>query len=136
MSFTGIKVNRGVIYDENGKSIKIKTFRPLSKFFSWDTRSYNIDLHNGSWFKVRGLMWDTYYYHYRVDDPNPLVIKTQVQPIMNSDLYNTMLETKVTRDINNLAKSKLSQFLTPKNIIIGLAIIGIIVYFARGGTIT
>lgn len=130
-----IDIYKGIIFNEKGDDIKIKAFRKNADLFHWGnpTRKYVIDLLGGSSFKIKGFIWNNIYYQYQKDNPLPYSRKKMSEPIINSDLLNTVIENRVARDLNNLSKSGLQQLLTFKNIIIGLAVIGVIWYFASGG---
>jgi len=131
------KSHIALLFDDRGELLAKKSFRRKDDFFTYDgERKFNIILQNTTAFEKFGILWNTKYYFYNINNPNPLVLNKKLEPILNSKIYNVMLETKVARDLNDLTKSTLSQLMTPKNIIIVLAILGAVYYFSSGGTLT
>lgn len=127
---------KAIFYDDKGNYAGIKGFNRKEKSMDYGKGTYNIDL-NCSYFDRKAFFHDKRYYYYSLNNPNPVLMNKKAEPILNSESYNIMLKTKVLRDLNELSKgSGLGDLLTPRNIIIGLAIIGIIIYFATGNKIT
>lgn len=130
------KIYKAVLFDDKGEEADITKFKRKEGFFTKKKKSYTIDLKNASHFIKRGLLIDRVYYFYPLNNPSPLLLDKKCEPIMNADAFNSLLETKVIREINKLDKTGLSELLTPRNIIIGLIILGAVYYFATGGKIT
>lgn len=131
-----IRIKKAIRFDDNGVFIDIVKIPKQEPYFGKKHKSYNVMDKEASFFKMKGLIIDKIYFLYNINNPNPYKVDKKCEPIMNSDAYNSMLETKVIRDMNKLEKSPISDLLTPRNIIIGLVVIGAIIYFATGGKIT
>lgn len=131
------KTQRALFFDENGDYLGSKTFKRSEKIFKYKKNSYNIDLKYSSFrnINVIPILWDRKDYYYNIGNSNPVLIDKKSEPIINPELYNIMLETKVARDLNDLSRKGLADFLTPRNILIGLIVVGAIIYFASGGSL-
>ena len=140
MSVTGIRFYYALFFDDKGEFVKFTKFNPHSGYFTHKSGSfegkYNIDLLKPSVWKYRTFLWDSYYYFYLLHNPDPILINKRVEPILNPELYHTLLETKVARELNDLAKPDWMKLMTPTNILIAVIAIAVIVYFLTGGTIT
>lgn len=130
------KKRYALFYDDKGE------FLGRAKYKKWDSlikvgkRRYNIIKEKATITKIKGLFFDKEYTHYNYNNPNPMLLDKKQEPIYNAELYNIQLDTKVMRDLNNLAKKSLAELLTPINILIGLIVIGVIIYLATGHSIT
>lgn len=123
--------------DERGEFIKFIKFNMFDTTFKYKSRCYNVLKNKSSCLKIKGLLFNNFYYFYTINNSNPFVFDDKQEPILNSEIYNALLETKVINDINEISKDNfLLKLLNPKNIIIGLIILAVIIYFANGGTIT
>ena len=125
-----------VFFDDNGDYIEKQQFKQIDPTIKFKDRQYNILLDTASHFNIKHFFHDKRYFFYSLKNPMPLMLDKKCEPVFNSKLYNIMLETKVATDLNNLANGVLGQYLTPRNIIIGVIIIGVIIYFTSGGTLT
>jgi hypothetical protein len=125
-----------IIFDDNGDFVNCIRFKQKDSTIKFEKRQYNIILDKASHFNRKGLFHDKRFFFYNLNNPNPILINKKIEPIFSSKLYNIMLETKVATDLNNLADGGLGQYLTPRNIIIGIIVIGVIIYFTSGGTLT
>lgn len=88
-----------------------------------------------------GIFSNKYYLTYYYDNPIPLKLDEGVlTPLKYSNLKSdelfVMMETKVIQNTNDLSKKDLSDLLTPKNIIIGLLVVGVGLYFISTGGVT
>lgn len=69
-----------------------------------------------------------------MEHSDPYSMRLNAKPVMNPELYNIMLETKVARELNKLHKSPFLALLTdPKTLFILAVLLIILVYVARGG---
>lgn len=126
------------IYDKSGRIIGSVKFGKLDKTFKYgDKHRFNVDVENSSVLERRNLFGkvNRVEYTYNIDNPNPLIFNKEIKSVLNPELYNVNIETKVAQDLNDLSKTGLSQFLTPRNLIIGAVIIFAIIYFSKGGKI-
>lgn len=126
----------GVIFKAGREVTKIK-INPRDRVFDYGSLSYNVNYEAPS-IKIKTIFRTKHYFFYHLEHPDPLVInETEFKKdTFNSDIYNSMLKTKVTKDINDLAFNKFEGLLTMRNLIIALVIIGAIIYFSQGGTVT
>lgn len=126
-----IKVFRGMLFNDKGEFLDKVNFKKRDDTFKKKNKSYNV-IWGASSFILKGYIVDRKYYFYNVNNPNPVQIDKKAEPIINSDIYNSLLETKVIREMNKLDQKGLGEFLTPKNVIFGLVILGVIYYLASG----
>jgi hypothetical protein len=133
--FMGI-VRKAIIYDKKGNWYKTVNITHKHNFFYVKDRAYNIIL-EGSYFRIKGVLWNTDYYFYNIDNANPYIFDKNGLPVLNTILYNVNLKTEVAKKLNDANKyGWLSELMTPRNIIIGIILIAVIYYFSTGGTIT
>ena len=130
------KVYKAVFFDDRGEQVGTKKFDRKDAHFKYNDGAYNIAIKESTMFEVKGFFFDKRYFQYNLNDPNPILLDKKREPIINARLYNINLETKVARELNDLDKSDFERLFTFKNIIIVLAILGAVYYFASGGKIT
>lgn len=136
-NFFDTKKYRAIIYNKAGEQIATIQIDRSKKTFNHKNFKYVVDWNCKTYFK-RSNFFNTFkYFHYFIDNPNPIEFDGDnfITPPLNTEVFNELFDTKVTKDLNNVANG-LGAFLTPKNILIGLAVIGIAYYFLSGGTIT
>lgn len=122
-------------FDEEGKHITDKWFQKWKNTLQYGDKAYNIKRDNPSYVEAKGLLINKRYYHYNIDNPDPLRIKTEVKPKINPELYNTLLQSKVAKRINEVnSNSILSQIGFKEILLIGGAIILLILFFTGGLT--
>lgn len=129
-----LTLDKAVFMDE-GLEVGKKTIPSLffKKTFNFGKRTYAVDLkplnENGYLitFKKWGLFWNTQYYIYDLNHVFPLRVRNPnyrgVIPPVDTEFLNIQMENKVARDLNRMGDSRLMQFLTTKNVVIGLAIL-------------
>lgn len=126
---------KGVIYDDKGEFLAIKTFSPKKDYFTWGKKSFAIDTLNASYFVVNRILWETRYYQYNDKNPHPYRMDKKGEPALNTELLNVQLENKVARDLNRMSENRFSGLLTPRNIMIGGLILLAYLYFHSIGKI-
>lgn len=110
----------GQFWDEKGEFLKNVRFNKNNKTFSFSSKAYNIKLKDGSYFDKNGFLWDNRYYIYNKSCPDPILMDKKVQPQIDPEDYNTILETNHLKKLNDIGKEN---FLTnllkdPKSLII------------------
>lgn len=123
-----------VFYDDNGKFLDKKKVKRKDTIVEWNDETYNISIGEGSITEIECLWFNKEYYHYVRGNPNPLKLNKKCEPIINARLYNIQLNTHLAEELNNLSNDW-KKLITPRNIIIFLVIVGIIVYLFMGGKI-
>lgn len=119
-------LTRAVFYDDDGEEVKKKLFKSTHGNFKDGKRSYIIDLKQSSYFELRGVIWNTRYYSYQLNNPMPMLLNKKHEPIINTELLNIQLENKVARDLNRVGDNKLSELFTPRNMIyLGIGLLAI-----------
>ena len=143
MSLFGFKIHSAIFYDLRGCFIGVQRIKIgkgeglVEKTFKYKGGSYNIKPDSSRSRRVYfPYLFDYYDYIYIVGNPDPLKIQTNIQPLMSAEMYNIQLESKVLRDLNNVRQDLLSQLLTPRNLIILVLIVGAIIYFVSGGSVS
>lgn len=124
MGLNLFKITYAKIWDEKGEFLKNVKIKPKKKLFNYDDKSFNIKLKDASYYNDNKLFYNRRFYQYNVDCPDPIKINKKVEPLINSDDYNTMLETKQLKKLNELEKKGLFGNLDFKTILaIGAVIV-------------
>lgn len=131
-NLTGIKRYWAWFYDDRGEFIGKSRFSKYDSKFKFKNKQFNVIRDKATEVKLDYVLWEKRVYQYNINNPNPFILDKKHEPIINSEVYNIHLETKIIKDLNDLSKSGLSALLTPRNIIIALILIGIITYVATG----
>ena len=122
MSITNIKRRIAVFYDDKGEQIGRKGFSKTAKLVNFQDKAFNV-YHEASSTLYKRWYWDINQYHYNINNPNPLILNKKCEPVLDSEVYNVQLKTKVMRDLNDLAKGNFN--ISPKMIIICVIIIAV-----------
>lgn len=119
----------GDIYNERGEFMKTVWFPKNQDEFKYGNKAFHIDRENPSFKKRKGLLINKRFYYYNISCSDPLILNKKVEPQINPEIYNTLLESKVAKQLNDSNKDGLFKNLNPKTAFIGIAvIIGIILY--------
>jgi hypothetical protein len=132
MSITNVKKRVAIFYDDKGEQLGKKGFSKVAKTFDYCGNSYNVFADNASFTTIKRWYWDVEQYHYNINNPNPFLLNKKCEPILDSEMYNVQLKTKVARELNDLSKSGLK--LDFKTVLIGLGIL-VVVYMVLTGAI-
>lgn len=147
-------------FNSRGEYDGSKRFKPSKDNFKYGDGSYNIDIKNGSDVEnmIIPLLLKKKRFFYNVNYSNPLNLKQFTKeelqtaiaqsnknnknddfivPPITPELYNINLETKVARDLNDLAKGNLFNFIKEHPAVIFIGIIGLVAlwYFGSGHTL-
>jgi hypothetical protein len=123
-----------VFYDDKGEYLGKKGFSKWDSLIKTKTKTYNVLKDKASITKIKSIWRDKEYTHYNVNNPNPFLFDKKGEPILDAEVYNVQLETKVMRDLNNLSKEGFK--ITPLMIIIGVVVVGIAIYLLTGHSVT
>lgn len=129
---------RAFFFDEKADYHGRAKFKKNQSTFKYGKGAYNVDLKNGSYWEDRPLfvpLWKRKTYLYPVNSSNPYRLDGKQQPPISPELYNINLETEIAKKLNDLSKKGFSEYLTPKNIIIALVLLGGYLYLHSKGTI-
>ncbi len=132
MSITNITTYKAMMFNEAGEFIDYANMPKTDNTFKYKGKAYNIDRKHSSYFKWKGLVWDTRYYFYNIDNCEPLFFNQKRKVIIEPELYNTFLETEVARKLNNTGKKNFADFLNPK-VLLGAVVVAIIGYYLLTG---
>ena len=101
-------------------------------------RRFNFSITDVIIFRIKGIFRNKFYLFYDIDNPDPLTLdKNNLKPkYISSDIYNTIIETEIIRQANNRGLGSIIDLIKPQYIIIGLIIVGVIIYLMSGGSIT
>jgi hypothetical protein len=132
MNLTGITLYRAMLYDDAGEHVTTVKFKRNDKTFTHKKRTYNIMLDKATQFTEENLLFEKRFFQYNINNPNPFLLNKKAEPIVDAEVYKIQLETKILKDLNDLSKGGLAALLTPRNIIIGLIVIGVLVYLSTG----
>jgi hypothetical protein len=123
-----------VILSAKGEIIKTQRIYMQDKTFKYEKGQYIINPLAFS-FEVKTLFRKKEFFFYVFDNPTPLEFGNKEENKVNAEIMNNLLETKVIKDLNDLSNEGFSKYLTMKNVIIALIVIGVIWYLASGGEI-
>lgn len=133
MGLLGFKVRKAMIFDKRGEFLAFQWFSKHAKTFSWKDNAFIVNFECPTFVDFKGLLWDTRYYFYNREHPNPINHEHNRKVILSPDELNIMLETNTAKKLNDLQKKGLQ--LNVKMIIIILAILGVGWYLISGGKI-
>ena len=112
------------IWDNNGEIFKNVRINKHKKQFNVGDKSFNIKTKEGSYYNDNKLFYNRRFYQYNIDCPDPLKLNEKVEPLINSTDYNTLLETKHLKSLNDINKGNWFKNLDFKTII---AVVGAVV---------
>lgn len=122
----------GVIYDDTGHYIDKVKVKYSSPTFTFRDFAFNFKPNDSSFLKVKGFWGTKKYYHYNINNPDPLLLKKgDIKPIMDSKTYKAILENKLVQELNSLVDGTFLAFIKKYwwlILIIGFAVW----YFASG----
>lgn len=125
-------------YDEAGNFHGSKRIDKHTINFRYCRRSFVFRPKHSSFTKKWRILWTEKYYHYNLDNPEPLVFnkgyKEGFEPLLTSRQFDTLIESKVMHELNKLSQSGwLEKLLTPANIIIGIVVLILVWWFNHNG---
>lgn len=126
---------KAVLLGDSGEQIKVLRIPKHENKFKWKTRQYVVMRKEVKPIIIKKLFFKHKYYYYNVNNPYPLNMGKKAEPLVNTEIFNALMETKVLIDLNKIKKG-LFDGLDFKMVLIGLVVIGVIIYFARGGSLT
>lgn len=124
-------------WDEKGNYIGSTSFNRLKKTLKYKNKIYHIKIKEGSYYKRKNLslgLVDKTYYQYNISCSDPLIMDKKVEPKINPEDYNTMLETSVIRKLNNI-NNNIFDKIDFKKVLIGLGVL-VVGYLVITGGIT
>lgn len=129
-----IKRKKAVFFNNNGEYEGMKTIKKGSVTF--DEKSYVFN-EKKSKFRTTNIIYITDYYFFNVKKEEGInIIRQQHSVLSPQNLYN-FLESDFAKKLSSVARTNpLNDLLTPKNILLGIGVLLVILYFAGGGTIT
>lgn len=128
--------NRIWFFDARGEYFGKKGFSKHQKYVKYSKGAYNISFQDSSFKEDNPLpfgIWKRRTYFYNIDNPNPIKLDKKAEPLISPELYNVNLETNVAKQLNDLAKKGLMDFINPKTLIILGVLAAVAIYFLQGG---
>lgn len=125
-------------FDEKGDFIGNKKFNKFDSSFKFKKRRYNIERQKGSYYETSSIPFILFkrFYIYNINNSNPIKLDKKSEPIIEPEIYNTIIESEEAKKLNNLHNKGFLAQLDFKIVLIALGIIAVGIYFLRGGTIT
>lgn len=125
-----------LFFGDNGEYLGKKKLNYKESTFKYNKGVYHFLPLYSSHFKLKGIMKTKKYYHYNINNPMPLIIKKNVEPLFYPKVYKTILDSDLVTKLNP-KKNELMDFLFSwKGIVLVLVVGGALYYFSSGGTIT
>lgn len=135
MSFFPYIIHKCLFYDDSGNLIGSKRVNSNSDDFRFMSKAYFFKPKISSMFKADRLIVKTFYYFYNVNNPEPLRIMRNYEPILKADELRVFIDTSVLKDLNNLKKknSLFDLLKNPKFLVIIVIIIGVTIFYYANG---
>lgn len=131
-----MKRDRAVIKDETGETLKVITIKKGRSKFNWNEKSYNVYRNEAYSDKIKGVFFTDKRYFYVANNPNPLLVtkdKTELKPIIDTEVYNAILENEVLKALNKPSLSWLKN-IKPIHIVIALSVLAVVGYYLGNPT--
>lgn len=132
MAILPIKLRYAYFYDDKGEYLGRTKFSKWNPTLRYKNKAYNVLEQDATKTLIKGWFWDKEIYQFNINNPNPFLLDKKHEPVMNSEVYNAQLETKVIKDLNDLSNDSFMKYLTPQNIILFIAVIVIAYYLLSG----
>lgn len=126
----------GDIRNDDGQVVKRVRIKNDENTFKYDDREYIVNRKDGERFTIKGVFIHKTYYFYNINNPQPLKFNktTKIwEPILDASVFKTLMENKVIIDLNTPPSNSLFKNLKPSHILLGLIVIGVLIYLAKGG---
>jgi hypothetical protein len=141
-SWLGLARHRAVFFDDSGNFVGTKCFKWTfsdsfgisKKSFTYKGGEYNCNAYSSRAI-VDHFFVNEYTYFYNVNNPDPFRLSSFARPIMSPSIYKKRLNNQFIEQLHKAGNQSLSSFLTPKNIIVGIIVLGVIYYIISGGDI-
>lgn len=133
MSLLNLKLHFAVFFNENGEYITTKHISKTDKKFKYKNKKYNINRKEASYFERKGLIYDKRYYFYNISSSDPYKLTKPEDVLIDPEMYNDILETKVTKDLNTVKESLLEKIDVKTAIFILLGVGALIYFLVNGG---
>lgn len=123
-------IHKAIIFDEDGKGAQITKIKPLKPSFSIDEQEYKIKLEDQTTITYRPFIRRHTLYFYMKGIVEPLKVKQSQFKSVNipPEEFYIQLKTKIGKQFNDLQKGNMFGDINITYIIIGVAIIGAILF--------
>jgi hypothetical protein len=123
-----------LIFDDTGHEISKVRVKYSKPHFKFKTFSYNFKPNDTSFFKIKGFWGNKKYYFYNINNPDGLLLKSSgVIPIIDSEVYTSILENTHIKDLNALADGGFWAFIKKYWWLILIILIGAGVWYYFSG---
>ena len=97
------KKYRAIIFNNNGEQIATLPIKRDVKTFTWNKKTYITDFENNTYFKRNNFFKTFKYFFYNINEPKPINLNGLGNTKFDTELFNTLLETKVVNDLNSFS---------------------------------
>lgn len=123
-----------VFYDDTGDFHGLKRISKNSNTFNYCGRSYVFRPNNSTCFRKNNIFYKVKYYHYNLNNPEPMVLVRNYSPVLTAQQFNTLIESEVLRKLNNLSRGNwLLELFTIRNLIIVAVFVLVYWYLKNNG---
>jgi len=135
---TWLRKEKAIFIDDNGYPIGSCKMNKRENKFKYKDKTYNVSRVVAHRFNDKGLIFHHHNYFYNINNSNPLTFNKSensqaFEPVIEPELYTKLLEAEVLIRLNSV-KTDFGKFFTVKNVIIAMAVIGVLIYmFNKGG---
>lgn len=133
MGLLNITIHKAKFFNENGEYIKDIKIPKNEKTFEFNGGSYNVKRKDISYFEKKGVLYNTRFYFYNEKNCDPFVLKSNPAIALSPSMYNTMLKTKIAKDLNDVNKKGIFDMFKDPKILIGGLVVLIFIYLASTG---
>lgn len=128
-----LKRDIAIMKNDDGDTIGKKKFKITEEKFTYNDGTYNIIRNSAFRFEKNGFFFKSHYYFYNIGNPNPLKFNSVAklfEPVIAPKLYKKMLDNEVLIALNTV-QGGLFKNIKPLHIIIGLIVIGVVIYYVQ-----
>lgn len=128
------EVRKAEFYDDRGEFLNTKWFSKHKPTFKFQEKTFINDTKNPSFKLAKGLLYNTKFYHYNINNPKPLVLNHKVEAgEITSEQLNIIIETDVLKKLNSVNSGFLANLDFKTIAIIAVVCIAGYYIFKNGG---
>lgn len=120
--------------NDNGVTVDVVRIKLEDNTFKYKKSLFNVNRSDALSEKHKKAIFDEIHYFYNINIPDPLSFsldRKKLEPTINPTLYKSLMDAEILIKLNTVKKGLFSD-LDAKTIIMGLAIIGTILYYLFG----
>lgn len=120
-----------IFWNDAGVQVGFKKINFKEPVFDYDNRKFNFFPNNSSVWIKKGFFLTRKYYQYNINDPNPLYIKPEIKPEIDSKTHKAIYDNRLIHELCSLADGGFLQFLKKYWWVI-LIVVAVVWFFSSG----